>query len=34
VSTDQQNRGLEASLAIDRDTAARLGISSGIDDAL
>ena len=35
VSTDQQNRGLEASLAIDRDTAARLGISSrAIDDAL
>jgi len=35
VSTDQQNRGLEASLAIDRDTAARLGITPrAIDDAL
>src|SRR5262249_21363327 len=26
VSTDQQNRGLQASLVIDRDTASRLGI--------
>jgi len=35
VSTDQQDRGLEASLAIDRDTASRLGITSQmIDSAL
>ena len=35
VSSDQQNRGLEASLEIDRDTAARLGITTRmIDDAL
>src|SRR3989442_1643614 len=35
VNTDQQDRGLEASLAIDRDTASRLGISTAaIDDTL
>ena len=35
VNTDQQNRGLQASLVIDRDTAARLGITTKmIDDAL
>jgi multidrug efflux pump len=35
VSSDQQNRGLEASLVIDRDTAARLGITQQlIDDTL
>ena len=35
VNTDQQNRGLEAKLVIDRDTAARLGIQpSAIDAAL
>jgi len=35
VSTDQQNRGLEASVAIDRDTASRLGVTTKmIDDAL
>jgi multidrug efflux pump len=35
VSTDQQNRGLEASVVIDRDTAARLGITPQmIDNAL
>jgi multidrug efflux pump len=35
VSTDQQNRGLQASLVIDRDTASRLGISaSAIDQTL
>ncbi|HVO25581.1 MAG TPA: multidrug efflux RND transporter permease subunit, partial [Candidatus Margulisiibacteriota bacterium] len=35
VSSDQQNRGLEAALVIDRDTASRLGITSQmIDDAL
>ncbi len=35
LSTDQQNRGLQASLAIDRDTASRLGIlPQAIDDAL
>src|SRR5204863_262747 len=28
VSTDQQNRGLEATVTIDRDTAARLGVSA------
>jgi multidrug efflux pump subunit AcrB len=35
VSTDQQNRGLSANLVIDRDTAARLGITaSAIDQVL
>ena len=35
VSTDQQNRGLEMSVTIDRDTAARLGITAqAIDDTL
>jgi multidrug efflux pump len=35
VNTDQQNRGLEAKVVIDRDTAARLGIQpSAIDTAL
>jgi len=35
VNSDQQNRGLEASLAIDRSTASRLGISAQlIDDTL
>jgi len=35
VSTDQQNQGLAANLAIDRDTASRLGISaSAIDQVL
>jgi multidrug efflux pump len=35
ANTDQQTKGLESSLVIDRDTAARLGISSQvIDDAL
>jgi multidrug efflux pump len=35
VSSDQQNRGLEADLVIDRPTAARLGISpQQIDEAL
>ena len=35
VSTDQQDRGLEASLVIDRDTASRLGVSPQlIDDTL
>ena len=35
VSTDQQNQGLQANLVIDRDTAARLGISaSAIDNVL
>ena len=35
VSTDQQNRGLQASLVIDRDTASRLGIlAQAIDDTL
>jgi multidrug efflux pump len=35
VSTDQQNRGLEARVLIDRDTGARLGIQpSAIDAAL
>ncbi len=33
VNTDQQNRGLEAKLAIDRDTAARLGIQPAAIDA-
>src|SRR5207247_9507451 len=35
VSSDQQNRGLEASITIDRDTASRLGITPQlIDDTL
>ncbi|MBI3781809.1 MAG: efflux RND transporter permease subunit [Deltaproteobacteria bacterium] len=35
VSTDQQDRGLQANLAIDRDTAARLGVTTKmIDDTL
>ena len=35
VNTDQQDAGLEASLLIDRDTAARLGVSTqAIDSAL
>jgi multidrug efflux pump len=35
VSTDQQNRGLQAKLVIDRDIASRLGIlPQGIDDSL
>jgi len=35
VSTDQQNQGLAATLVIDRDTAARLGISAAaIDNVL
>src|SRR5438128_10602120 len=35
VASDQQDRGLEASLVIDRDTAARLGIlPQAIDDTL
>ncbi len=35
VNTDQQDGGLEASLAIDRDTASRLGITTqAIDDTL
>jgi len=35
VATDQQNRGLQASLVIDRDTASRLGIQArDIDDTL
>ncbi len=35
ASSDAQNRGLEASLAIDRDTAARLGVSARqIDETL
>ena len=33
VNTDQQNRGLEARLVIDRDTAARLGIQPAAIDA-
>src|SRR5205814_10460522 len=34
VNTDQQNRGLEATVTIDRDTAARLGVTpQAIDDA-
>ncbi len=32
VSSDQQNRGLQASLAIDRDTAARLGVTPQMID--
>ena len=35
VNSDQQNRGLQASVVIDRDTAARLGVTPRmIDDAL
>ncbi len=35
VNSDQQDKGLEASLVVDRDTASRLGISSAmIDDTL
>jgi multidrug efflux pump len=35
LSTDQQNRGLQASLVIDRDTASRLGIQAQtVDEAL
>ncbi|HJV23123.1 MAG TPA: multidrug efflux RND transporter permease subunit [Holophagaceae bacterium] len=35
VNSDQQNRGLQASLTIDRDTAARLGVTPRlIDDTL
>src|SRR3984893_29877 len=35
VNTDQQDKGLQASFVIDRDTAARLGVSaSAIDSAL
>jgi multidrug efflux pump len=35
VNSDQQNRGLQASLVIDRDTAARLGVTPQmIDDTL
>src|SRR5450759_1758830 len=35
VSTDQQNKGLQASVVIDRDTASRLGITPQmIDDTL
>jgi multidrug efflux pump len=35
VATDQQNRGLQASVTIDRDTAARLGVlPQAIDDTL
>jgi len=35
VATDQQNRGLQARLVIDRDTASRLGVQARvIDDAL
>jgi hydrophobe/amphiphile efflux-1 (HAE1) family protein len=33
ASTDQQDQGLEASLVIDRDTAARLGVSASAIDA-
>jgi len=33
VSTDQQNRGLESKVVIDRDTAARLGIQPAAIDA-
>ena len=35
VNTDQQNQGLQVSLAIDRGTASRLGITpQAIDDTL
>ena len=33
VSTDQQNKGLQMSLDIDRDTAARLGVTTNLIDA-
>ncbi len=33
VTSDQQDRGLEASLVIDRDTASRLGVSPSLIDA-
>ena len=32
INTDQQNRGLEAALAVDRDTAARLGLNAQVVD--
>ncbi|HKX28687.1 MAG TPA: efflux RND transporter permease subunit, partial [Blastocatellia bacterium] len=32
LNTDQQNRGLEASIVIDRDTAARLGLNAQLID--
>ena len=32
VSTDQQDRGLQTQLVIDRDTASRLGISTQVID--
>src|SRR5205823_14885365 len=32
VASDQQNRGLQASLTIDRDTASRLGITPSVID--
>jgi multidrug efflux pump len=32
LNTDQQNRGLEASLTVDRDTAARLGLDAQLID--
>jgi multidrug efflux pump len=34
VSSDQQNKGLEAHLAIDRDTASRLGITAQMIDSV
>jgi multidrug efflux pump len=35
VATDQQNRGLQAKLVIDRDTASRLGVAArAVDDSL
>jgi multidrug efflux pump len=34
VSSDQQDRGLESTLAIDRDTASRLGISPKLIDSI
>src|SRR5205807_1657834 len=35
VASDQQSTGLEATLAIDRDTASRLGVApQAVDDAL
>jgi len=35
IATDQQNRGLQAALVVDRDTAARLGIQArAVDDTL
>ena len=33
VNTDQQDKGLQTSLVIDRDTAARLGVSPALIDA-